>query len=246
VGVKSLRILGLSEEGIKALRNMIYREVRAWATLHHKNVLRLFGTTSGFGPLPAFVTPWMEHGSLTNYLSHETFKLSSRDRLILLEQIVAAIQYLHGKHIIHGNLTAHNVLIDSRGDAYVTDFGLSAMLAECDNLPFDAHHPGSVRWAAPELLNLLTDEEAGKPTTCSDVYSFGSVAVEVLSGEPPYYWLEDPLHIMSARYNGVHPIAANSSIDKQHLPFLEECWSRPVERPTVDCILTYVRNALPP
>jgi serine/threonine protein kinase len=134
-----------------------------------------------------------------------------------LEQIVTAIQYrlsswclslqaaltiltVHGKHIIHGNLTAvnfcaiyrlcepvsdrlrwlqHNVLIDSRGNAYVTDFGLSAILAECDNSPFDAHHPGSVRWAAPELLNLLTDEEAGKPTTCSDVYSFGSVAVEV-------------------------------------------------------------------
>jgi len=34
----------------------------------------------------------------------------------------------------------HNVLIDQRGDAYVTDFGLSAILAECDNLPFDAHH----------------------------------------------------------------------------------------------------------
>ena len=73
----------------------------------------------------------------------------------------------------------HNVLIDSRGNAYVTDFGLSTILAECDNSPFDTHHPGSVRWAAPELLNLLADEEAGKPTTCSDVYSFGSVAVEV-------------------------------------------------------------------
>jgi serine/threonine protein kinase len=73
----------------------------------------------------------------------------------------------------------HNVVIDRRGDAYVTDFGLSAILAECDNLPFDTLHPGSVRWAAPELINLHTDEEAGKPTTYSDIYSFGSVALEV-------------------------------------------------------------------
>jgi len=188
----------------------------------------------------------MEHGSLTNYLSHEFFKLSNRDRFILLEQIATAIQYLHGKHVVHGNLTAHNVLVDRRGNVHVTDFGLSAILAECDNLPFDAHHPGSVRWAAPELISLLTDEEAGKPTTYSDVYSFGSVALEVLSGDQPYYWLEDPLHVMSARYNGVQPIASNSSIDKQYVPFLEECWSRPLERPTVDRILSYVRSALLP
>ncbi|OAX32372.1 kinase-like protein [Rhizopogon vinicolor AM-OR11-026] len=207
----------------------IYREVRAWGTLHHKNILRIFGTTSGFGPLPASSSSLTEIGPY-----------------LWLEQIATAIQYLHGEHVIHGNLTAHNVLIDRRGDAYVTDFGLSAILAECDDLPFDAHHPGSVRCAAPELINLLTDEEAGKPTTCSDVYSFGSVALEVLSREPPYYWLEDPLHVMSARYNGVQPIASNSSIDKQYVPFLEECWSRPLERPTVDRILSYVRSALPP
>jgi serine/threonine protein kinase len=73
----------------------------------------------------------------------------------------------------------YNILIDRRGNAHVTDFGLSEILAECDNLQPDAHHPGSVRWAAPELMNLLADEEAGKPTPCSDVYSFGSVALEV-------------------------------------------------------------------
>ncbi|KAJ8582952.1 kinase-like protein [Rhizopogon salebrosus TDB-379] len=246
VAVKSLRILDLSEEEIKTLRKIIHREVHAWATLHHQNILRFFGTTSGFGPLPAFVTPWMERGSLTNYLSHEFSKLSHRDRFILLEQITTAIQYLHSKHIIHGNLTGYNILIDRRGNAHVTDFGLSEILAECDNLQPDAHHPGSVRWAAPELMNLLADEEAGKPTPCSDVYSFGSVALEVLSGEQPYHWLEDPLHVMGARYNGVQPIAANSSIDRQYVPFLLECWSRPPERPTVDRILSYVRSALPP
>ncbi|KAG1731190.1 kinase-like domain-containing protein [Suillus paluster] len=245
VAVKSLRILDSSEDAIKALRKRIYREVRAWATLHHKNILRFFGTTSGFGPLPAFVTPWMEHGSLTNYLSLEFFNLSSRDKFLLLEQIVTAIQYLHDKHIIHGNLTAHNVLIDSRGNAYVTDFGLSMLLAECDGLSFEAYQPGSIRWVAPELINLA-EEEVEKPTTCSDVYSFGSVALQVLSGKLPYHWLEDPLHIMAARYKGTHPMEADSSVDRQHIPFLQGCWSKPSDRPTIDHVLGYVRSALPP
>jgi serine/threonine protein kinase len=70
--------------GALMIHQMIYREVRVWANLHHKNILRFFGTTSGFGPLPAFITPWMEHGSLTNYLSHEFFKLSMRDRFMLV------------------------------------------------------------------------------------------------------------------------------------------------------------------
>ncbi|KAG2348282.1 kinase-like protein [Suillus weaverae] len=240
VAVKSLRILGSSEEAIRALRKRIYGEVRAWATLHHKNVLHFFGTTSGFGPLPAFITPWMERGSLTNYLSLEFFNLLDRDKFILLEQITTAIQYLHDKHVIHGNLTGHNVLIDSRGNAHVTDFGLSAILAECDSSSCEAYYPGSIRWAAPELINL-TDEEAGKPTTCSDVYSLGSIVLQL-----PYHWLEDPLHIMAARHQGMQPMAADT-VDRHHVPFLQECWSsRSSDRPTIDHVLSYVRIALPP
>lgn len=245
VAVKSLRILDSSEDAIRALRKRIYCEVRVWTTLHHKNVLRFFGTTSGFGPLPAFVTPWMEHGSLTNYLSLEFSNLLMSDKFTLLEQITTAIQYLHDRHVIHGNLTGHNILIDSRGNAYVTDFGLSAILAGCDSLSCEAYYPGSIRWAAPELINL-TDEEAGKPTACSDVYSLGSVALQVLSGKLPYHWLEDPLHIMAARHKGIQPMAADSSVDKQHVFFLQESWSWPSGRPTIDHVLSYIRSALPP
>ncbi|KAG2126831.1 kinase-like domain-containing protein [Suillus clintonianus] len=245
VAVKSLRILDLSEEAIKALRKRIYREVRAWTTLHHKNIHRFFGTTSGFGPLPAFVTPWMERGSLTDYLSLEFFNLLQIDKFILLEQVTTAIQYLHDKHVIHGNLAGHNILIDSRGNAYVTDFGLSTILAECNSSSCEAYYPGSIRWAAPELIDLA-DEEAEKPTTCSDVYSLGSVALQVLSGKLPYHWLEDPLHIMAARHKGMEPMAADSSMDRQHIPFLQECWSRPSARPTIDHVLCYIRSVLPP
>jgi serine/threonine protein kinase len=67
----------------------------------------------------------------------------------------------------------------------VTDFGLSVILAECDSSSCESYYPGSIRWAAPELINL-TDEEAGKPTTCSDVYSLGSVILQV---NRPYFAL---------------------------------------------------------
>ncbi|KAG2131264.1 kinase-like domain-containing protein [Suillus bovinus] len=245
VAIKSLRILGSSKKAIRALRKRIYGEVRVWTTLHHKHVLRLFGTTSGFGPLPAFITPWMEHGSLTNYLSLEFSNLLDRDKFILLEQITAAIQYLHDRHVIHGNLTGHNILIDSRGDAHVTDFGLSAILAECDSSSCETYYSGSIRWAAPELINL-TDEEAGKPTTCSDVYSLGCILLQVLSGKVPYHWLEDPFHIMVARHQGMQPMAADSSVDRRHIPLLQECWSKSSDRPTIDHVLSYVQSALPP
>lgn len=245
VAIKSLRILDSSEEAIRVLRKRIYGEVRVWTTLHHKSVLRLFGTTSGFGSLPAFVTPWMERGSLTNYLSIEFFNLLNGDKFILLEQITTAIQYLHDRHVIHGNLTGHNILIDSKGNAHVTDFGLSAILAECDSSSCETYYPGSIRWAAPELIDLA-DEEAGRPTTRSDVYSLGCVIFQVLSGKLPYDWLADPFHIMAARHKGMQPMAADSSIDRRHVPLLQECWSRSSDRPTVDHILGYVQSALPP
>lgn len=297
----------------------IRHEVRVWAMLQHKNILHFIGMTSGFEPLPAFVTPWMEHGSLTNYLSLEFFNLSDIDKFILVGPttkwfkliILTTIPVASTDHnsdsvpsvLVHDFFTSssdnshssqqschswephrgkvcnfvdvyltsakrvqNNILIDPRGNTHVADFGLLMILAECDSSSSDAYYPGSIRWAVPELINL-TDKEVEKPTSCSDIYLLGSVilqvccflsylavlafwvATQVLSGKLPYHWLEDPLHIMGARHQRMQPMAADSLVDRHHMPFLQECWSRSSDRPTMDHVLSYVevyfhRNAV--
>jgi serine/threonine protein kinase len=61
----------------------IRREVNVWIRLSHDNILPLEGVTEGFGPLPALVTPWMENGSLNDYLRREVH-LSEKKKLTMV------------------------------------------------------------------------------------------------------------------------------------------------------------------
>ena len=52
--------------------------------LNHTNVLSLFGTTSGFGPSPAMVCPWLDNGTLTSYLVRRNDELGIQQVLALV------------------------------------------------------------------------------------------------------------------------------------------------------------------
>ena len=58
--------------------------------LDHPNVLSLFGTTSGFGPFPAMVCPWLENGTLTSYLERCDANLKIRQLLELVRMTYVA------------------------------------------------------------------------------------------------------------------------------------------------------------
>lgn len=76
-----------------------------------------------------------------------------------------------------------NVLIDSNRKAYLADFGLSGTFKKLAGMTYLAKmscHPGAVRWTAPELLS--GEESASAATTRSDMYSFGSIMLQVSDG----------------------------------------------------------------
>ncbi|KAJ8591683.1 kinase-like protein [Rhizopogon salebrosus TDB-379] len=180
--VVAVKVIRLQDEGVdeKALR----RELGMWKRLQHANILSLLGIVRDFGPYISMVSPWLEHGSLTVYLrKHKDLCLS--DRLRLLEDITSGLHYLHGVSVVHGDLTPNNVLLDGENRAVLTDFGLSSKLVGQGHtyLQRSCAQPGAVRYAAPELL---CSNEPIQPDTRSDVYSFGCLALQVLSGHMPW------------------------------------------------------------
>lgn len=73
-----------------------------------------------------------------------------------------------------------NVLINGSGKAYLCDFGLSTIRAEFQGTSyFTSSISGSIRWAAPELYQLKDEDFGTGLTTDCDVYSFGSVILQV-------------------------------------------------------------------
>jgi serine/threonine protein kinase len=80
-----------------------------------------------------------------------------------------------------------NVLIDKDGKSYVSDFGMSDIVAEFQGTSYAMScMRGSVRWAAPELYRLQEPNISPAASTHSDVYSFGCVMFQVSKIEKLY------------------------------------------------------------
>ncbi|KAG1754109.1 kinase-like domain-containing protein [Suillus occidentalis] len=88
VAVKAIRPQFLSAETFR-------RELGIWKRLRHSNILKFMGTTSDFGLSVALVAPWMTNGTLTSFLDQNNETLRLHDRLLLLCDIAAGLNYLH-------------------------------------------------------------------------------------------------------------------------------------------------------
>ncbi|KAJ6577497.1 kinase-like domain-containing protein [Mycena capillaripes] len=121
------------------------------------------------------VSPWMRLGSVLKYMTENS--PSSPYAIELLCDIVRGLKYLHSENIVHGDLCGRNVLIDNRGHAMLTDFGLAAFV-ESDTAMKTSTRSGLIRWMSPELVF----PPPGVPflrTTASDIWAFGCVCCEV-------------------------------------------------------------------
>ncbi|KIJ64204.1 hypothetical protein HYDPIDRAFT_40439 [Hydnomerulius pinastri MD-312] len=192
VAVKALRFQadpGLRERSMMFLR----REVEIWRRLDHPNIVQFLGIAEGLGYSMSLVSLWMANGTLDCFLREHDFELELTHRLQLLLDISSGLEYLHSLPLIHGDLSSVNVLVDENHSARLADFGLSTVPGEIpETLGFLESSPaaGALRWTSPERypINLIaTGKIALAPATeMSDIYSLGSLALQVLSGQRPW------------------------------------------------------------
>ncbi|KAG2152552.1 kinase-like domain-containing protein, partial [Suillus bovinus] len=192
----------------------------------------------GYGPLPGLVSPWIHNGSLVQLLVRKHSILTRHERYRLLQDIASALQYLHSCAVVHGNLSGHNILVDSNGRAFVKGSGLSTMLDEIAESESYETRLGDVPWTAPELM---IDSSSGLPTSQSDVWSFGCNMIHILSGQEP--WQEAPDNTVKAHLRDSQVPPFPKGISDQDLSFLQRCFSlRPADRPSADQILAVVHE----
>jgi len=129
---------------------------------------------------PYFVMPLMERGSLATVAGPERL-LSKASVLAAGRTVAGALDYAHRKGIIHRDLKPGNVLIDHRGRSYLSDFGLSRSVYN-DSVLDDAvsRRVGTVPYMSPAVARGEAED-----TRC-DIYSFGAMLYELLTGRAPY------------------------------------------------------------
>ena len=150
-------------------------EMRHLSKLRHPCITTVMGAVISRRDDPMLVMEYMDHGSLYDILHNETMVLEGDFVLPILRDISQGMRFLHAAspQVIHGDLKAQNVLVDSKFRAKVADFGLSQKR--------NVGATGTPLWMAPELLRGQSDN-----TAASDVYSFGIMLSEVYSREDPY------------------------------------------------------------
>ncbi|KAF9238954.1 kinase-like domain-containing protein, partial [Melanogaster broomeanus] len=233
------------------------REIGVWLGLNHANIVPLFGTTTDFGRFPAMVCPWLENGHLSAYLERRGNSLPTGERLALLLTCHITV---HSQSVVHGDLSGSNVLIDDKGRACIADFGLSMLLTELGGSTFatSIQVGGTLRWAAPENLYLnipFTGDRDNfpkvSPTTRSDIYSFGRIMLQVLTGKIPYHYYPADPPVLLAISRGENPRRPGlAEITDRRWAFIQKCWSigdaayEGRSRPSVEQVVEFMRDEL--
>jgi len=152
----------------------------------------------------------------------------------ILVQQAQALHYLHSLNIIHGDIKTDNILVSSKGETKLADFGVArCMQTTLGGSVATATHRarGTYGYMAPEIQR---DQPTDKK---SDVYSLSMVAYEMLDGRPPFQDKINPLALIKAVDSGERPVLPPTASPALK-DLVESMWSQsPDQRPETTSIL---------
>lgn len=174
----ALKILPPELAAHSQVKSRFVEEARALAQLDHPNIVHLynFGEENG-----SFVLAMqLVAGKTWERLIFENKKLSWQNTARIAVDVLRALEYAHGRGVIHRDMKASNVLVRAAdGAATVMDFGIAKMTTS-SRLTATGQTMGTVRYMSPEQVRGQ-DVEAS-----TDLYSLGATIYESLTGETPF------------------------------------------------------------
>jgi serine/threonine protein kinase len=192
------------------------REMRLCAELSHPNIVRLIDSGEAEGGLLYAVLEYVPGATLKEVLTAEG-KLDVREAVHLMTQVLDALGCAHARGVVHRDLKPENIMITKTGvrrNALVLDFGLGGFAREMERvtmprLTATQELMGTPCYAAPEQLR------GEPPTTRSDLYSWGLVFLECLTGELAVHGGSG--HDVIMRQLGPEPVPIPATLRKQRL-----------------------------
>ncbi|XP_024465666.2 cold-responsive protein kinase 1 isoform X3 [Populus trichocarpa] len=164
------------------------KEVKIISNVHHRNLIRLLGCCSN-GPELLLVYEYMANSSLDNFLyGDKKGSLSWKQRFDIILGTARGLSYLHEDFhlcIIHRDIKASNILLDDDFQPKIADFGLARLLPESQS-HLTTKFAGTLGYTAPEYAIY------GQLSEKVDIYSYGVVVLEIMSGQKCSQANQDP------------------------------------------------------
>jgi serine/threonine protein kinase len=158
------------------------REARLMASLHHPHLMPIYdaGTAVVDGVERYYITmPYMPAGTLRSTLRKS--RPSLQQVSIYIHDIASALDYIHSQGIIHRDIKSSNILLDTKGNCYLSDFGIARNVSDATQMTSTGNVLGTVDYVAPELF-----EPDHKADARSDFYSLGVLLYEMVTGRLPF------------------------------------------------------------
>jgi len=164
------------------------REIQLAANLQHPHIVPVL-TAGEIDGIPYYTMPFVEGEPLRERIARGPVPVT--DAVNLLRDVARALAYAHEHGVVHRDIKPDNVLL-SGGSAAVADFGIAKALAAAGSAARDAGSTSAgltqVGMSIGTPMYMAPEQAAADPNTDhrADIYSFGCLAYELLSGRPPF------------------------------------------------------------
>jgi TolB-like protein/Flp pilus assembly protein TadD len=175
----ALKVIGLGQWATKAHLKRFRMEAEAAASLDHPCIVPIYEVGERDGSC-FFSMKFVEGGQLDEVMRRAPMSIRSAAELMI--KVARTVHYAHEHGILHRDIKPGNLLLDTKGEPHLTDFGLARLVETESTVTRTLEVLGTPSYMAPEQAA----GETGKLTSATDVYGLGAVLYQLLTGHPPF------------------------------------------------------------
>eukprot|EP01119_Soliformovum_irregulare_P019522 TRINITY_DN619_c0_g1_i1.p1 TRINITY_DN619_c0_g1~~TRINITY_DN619_c0_g1_i1.p1 ORF type:complete len:554 (+),score=199.42 TRINITY_DN619_c0_g1_i1:14-1675(+) len=190
-------------------KRMNLDEIAVLNYCNHPNIVK-YHRSFVFEDETAVVMEYMEGGSLSEAV--KTYSFEESHIAYVAQEMLNGIIYLHKNNLVHRDLKSANVMLTTRGDVKLIDFGLTVDISRCR-----LHMVGSPFWMPPEMVK---SEPHGFP---ADIWSFAICLIEMADKKPPHRKARIKAMFLSATEGLMPYVEEQTKYSEDFKNFLEKC-----------------------